>query len=185
MTILAGRTLNGMLTPDELEADVRFPWTRDLRPKPLGPPTDPEPERAGVRPEDCPLCARGDDSYLWTDDHWRLLAYADIPLRGCVILESRDHVDSFVDLSPAVSASLGPVLARVEAAVGSIGDVGRVHAARWGEGIAHFHTWVLPRPRGVMELRGPALMAWMDALPPLDAEVVASAHSAIAEAMSA
>jgi hypothetical protein len=173
-----------MLTPDELEADARFPWTRDLRPKRLGPPTLPEPERAGTSASDCPICARQDDDYLWTDDRWRLLAFTGIPLRGCVILESRRHADSFVDLSADEAASLGPTLARIERAVLSIGDTGRVHVARWGEGIAHFHAWLMPRPLGLMELRGPALMAWMDALPPLDDLVVDSAHATIAEAMS-
>jgi len=173
-----------VLTPDELEADPRFPWTRELQPKTLGPREVPEPTRIGVEAADCPLCERSDDGYLWTDEHWRLLPFEGIPLRGGVILESRRHVDSFVDLSTAEAASMGPVVARVERAVLSIGEVGRVHAARWGEGIAHFHLWVMPRPLGVMELRGPSLMPWMDALPPLDPAVALEAHEAIAAAMA-
>jgi diadenosine tetraphosphate (Ap4A) HIT family hydrolase len=173
-----------MPTPDELEADPRFPWTRGLVPKALGPSQIPEPARAGAEAADCPLCSRPDDAYLWTDQHWRLLPFDGIPLRGCVILEGRRHVDSFVDLSTDEAASVGPVLAKVERAVLSIGEVGRVHVSRWGEGIAHFHVWVMPRPLGVFELRGPSLMPWMDALPPLDPAVAAEAHEAIAAGMT-
>jgi hypothetical protein len=173
-----------MPTPDELEADPQFPWTRGLTPKELGPRQIPEPVRPGAEAADCPLCARPDDAYLWSDEHWRLLPFDQIPLRGCVIVESRRHVDSFVDLPTEEAASLGPVLAKVERAVLSIGAVGRVHVARWGEGMAHFHEWVLPRPLGVLELRGPSLMPWMDALPPLDPAAVAEAHAAIAAAMA-
>ena len=172
-----------MPTPDELEADPRFPWTRGLEPKALGRRQVPEPERAGLEPGDCPLCERPDDAYLWTDEQWRLLPYDAIPLRGCVILETRRHVDSFVDLSTDEARSLGTVVSRVERAVLSIGEVGRVHVARWGEGIAHFHQWVMPRPLGVMELRGPSLMAWMDALPPLDPRELEEAHTSIGAAM--
>jgi hypothetical protein len=100
-----------------------------------------------------------------------------------VIIESRVHADSFAELSADALATLGSFTARVERAVLSIGSVGRVHVARWGEGIAHFHQWVMPRPLGVMELRGPRLMSWMDVLPPLDERVVAEAHAAIAAAM--
>ena len=34
-----------------------------------------------------------------------------------------------------------------------------------------------------MELRGPSLMAWMDALPPLDPQDVEDAHASISSAM--
>ncbi len=155
-----------MPTPEDLAADPRFPWTRDLQPKSLATPIIPEPARHGVERAVCSLCARPDTAYLWADEHWRVLPFTDVPLRGCVILESRMHADSFVDLPSDVSSSLGPMIAKIEKAVLSIGAIGRVHVARWGEGIAHFHAWVMPRPLGQLELRGPALMAWMDALPP-------------------
>ena len=174
-----------MPTPEELAADPRFPWTRELRPKTLSTPTIPEPARAGVERAICSLCARPDSAYLWANEHWRLLPFTDVPLRGCAILESRIHADSFVDLPRDVSASLGPVIAQVERAILSIGDVARVHVSRWGEGIAHFHAWFMPRPKGQLELRGPALMAWVDALPPLDSGIAAEAHDKIARAMRA
>ena len=42
----------------------------------------------------------------------------------------------------------------------------------------------MPRPLGQLELRGPALMAWMDALPPpVDSTIAAEAHDMIAQAL--
>jgi diadenosine tetraphosphate (Ap4A) HIT family hydrolase len=174
-----------MLTPDELEADALFPWLRGLRLKPIPPLEIPEPPRRGETEVDCDSCGQGDGGYLWTDDAWRLWPMTSFPLRGCVMLESRAHVDSFADMSPELLTDLGPVTARIERAVLSIGDVGRVHVARWGDGSGHFHLWFLPRPLGAMHLRGSGLVPWVEALDPPDASVLSEAHAVIAEAMSA
>jgi hypothetical protein len=173
-----------MLTPEELEADALFPWLRDLRVKPVPPSVVPEPPRHGETEADCDSCGRPDDGYLWTDDSWRLWPMTSFPLRGCVMLESRAHVDSFLDMLPEQLVRLGPVTARVERAVLSIGDVGRVHVARWGDGSAHFHLWFLPRPLGAMHMRGSGLVPWVEALDPVDDSVISVAHEAIAAAMS-
>ena len=97
-----------MPTPEDLAADPRFPWTRDLSPNPWPPPPFLSPPRHGVQRAVCSLCARPDTAYLWADEHWRVLPFTDVPLRGCVILERRMHADSFVDLPSDVSSSLGP-----------------------------------------------------------------------------
>jgi diadenosine tetraphosphate (Ap4A) HIT family hydrolase len=173
-----------MLTPDELEADALFPWLRDLSLKPIPPLEIPEPPRHGEAGADCDSCHRDDSDYLWCDDRWRLWPMTSFPLRGCVLLESRVHVDSFVDLPAALLADLGPVTARIERAVLSIGGVGRVHVARWGDGGAHFHLWFLPRPLGAMHMRGSGLVPWVEALDPPDNAVLSAAHEAIAAAMS-
>lgn len=174
-----------MLTPDELEADALFPWLRDFRRKSIPPLVIPEPLRHGETEVDCDSCGRSDDSYLWTDGSWRLWAMTSFPLRGCVMLESRAHVDSFSDMPLELLTLLGPVTAKIERAVLSIGDVGRVHVARWGDGSGHFHLWFLPRPLGAMHMRGSGLVPWVEALDPSDSSVISQAHEAIARAMSA
>ena len=35
---------------------------------------------------------------------------------------------------------------RIERAILGLGDVGRVHLYRWGDGGAHFHVWLMPAP---------------------------------------
>ena len=54
-----------------------------------------------------------------------------------------------------VAATFAAVCGRVERAVLSLGDVGRVHLYRWGDGGAHFHVWFVPRPLGRLDMSGP------------------------------
>ena len=56
-------------------------------------------------------------------------------------------------------------MARLERAILSRGDVGRVHLYRWGDGGSHFHAWLMPRPLGMLEASGMMLPLWEDVLP--------------------
>jgi diadenosine tetraphosphate (Ap4A) HIT family hydrolase len=170
---------------DDLIADPRFPFAGDIRVKSLDELVIPEPERSCVQPSECHVCSRPDDDYLWTDEHWRLTAALPAQIRGLVLLETRDHHDSFADMAVPTLAELGPMMARVERAVLGIGDVGRVHVSRWGEGVAHFHLWFMPRPLGQLQLRGPMLPVWLDLLPNIDSGTAESALRSIARAMAA
>ena len=49
--------------------------------------------------------------------------------------------------------------------LGALPDVGRVHLYRWGDGGAHFHVWLLPRPLGMLDAMGHYLPLWEDVLP--------------------
>jgi diadenosine tetraphosphate (Ap4A) HIT family hydrolase len=92
-------------------------------------------------------------------------------------------VDSFSDLSEAAAADFGSVAARVERAILGLGDVGRVHLYRWGDGGAHFHVWFIPRPLGMLEARGAMLPIWEDVLPSIPDEEMAAAAHRVAAAM--
>ncbi len=172
------------MTLDELIADSWFPFAGDITVKPLDPPVVPEPARAGVDPAACGACARADDTYVWTDEHWRLIAEAPTQLCGVVLLETRGHYDSFVDFPPELLSGLGPVTARVERALLGLGDIARVHVNRWGDGGAHFHLWFLPRPLGMLQLRGSMLPLWLDFLPDLSAAEVKVTMREIGAAMA-
>ncbi len=157
-----------MTTLDELLADPWFPFEGDVRVKGLLPPQVPEPDRSALTPQSCPACAAPDDGFVWTDAHWRLRGYGGpTPIPGIVLLEPRAHHDSYADLPGPLLAELGPLTARIERALLSLGDVARVHVARWGDGSAHFHLWFFPRPLGHLQLRGSMLPVWLDVLPPL------------------
>lgn len=152
----------------------------------LAAPELPEPPRQGESgPADCDQCARPDEDFLWTDEHWRLSS-AGTPsgLPAVVLLQPRAHHD-LLDLPPERAVELGPMLQRVEAAVLSLGGIGRVHVNRWGDGAAHLHLWLIARPAGMMQLRGSTLPLWMDVLPALPAEVRAATAGRIAAAMAA
>jgi diadenosine tetraphosphate (Ap4A) HIT family hydrolase len=146
----------------------------------------PEPPRRGeAGGEPCFPCSSDSDSNLiWSDDTWRLHNPGRTGLPGSVWLASRAHFDSFADMPDDVAATFAVVSGRVERAVLSLGDVGRVHLYRWGDGGAHFHVWFVPRPLGRLDMSGPQLMVWEDVLPPADAEQIAEAGRRIAAAMT-
>ncbi len=175
-----------MTSLHELIDDPWFPFEGDVRVKPLQPRQVPEPERKAVSAADCSACAKGDAEYIWTDEHWRLRGDGEPgPLPGIVLLEPRGHYDSFADLPPDLLGELGPLTARIERAVLTLRDAARVHVARWGDGMAHFHLWFFPRPLGQLQLRGSMLPVWLDVLPPLPEGEKGAALAWIAAALRA
>lgn len=163
-----------------------FPFEGDIQVKILDRPELPEPPRHGEDgPEGCDQCGRADDTFLWTDEHWRLAGMREPSgLPALVLLQPRGHYD-LVDLPPERAAELGPMLQRVERAVMSLGGIARVHVNKWGDGAAHLHVWLVARPEGMMQLRGTCLPLWDDVLPRLPEEEWREAGRRIAEAMAA
>lgn len=174
------------MTPlEELIPDPWFPFEGDITIKALLPPVVPEPKRSGESADDCSTCHKPDDSFVWTDDTWLLQAYRQAPFPGVVLLQPRGHYDSYTDLPDHLLTALGPMTARVERAVQSIGNVARVHVVRWGDGSGHFHLWFMPRPLGALQMRGSSLVMWMDILPDLPDADIDVALATIAAAMRA
>jgi diadenosine tetraphosphate (Ap4A) HIT family hydrolase len=144
----------------------------------------PEPPRRGEPGgPPCAICAGETTEALWSDDNWTLHAPVGGSLPGTVWLASRVHVDSFADLTEELAAEFGGVVARAERAILALGDVGRVHLYRWGDGGAHFHVWLLPRPLGMLEASGMMLPIWEDALPNVPDKELADAARKVAAAM--
>jgi diadenosine tetraphosphate (Ap4A) HIT family hydrolase len=127
----------------------------------------PEPPRKGESGgEPCRICAGSSAPQLWGDEHFTMHPPVGSSLPGTLWLASREHVDSFSDLSRDAAAAFGPLVARVERAMlTAVRDIGRVHLYRWGDGGAHFHVWLIPRPLGMLEAMGPYLPLWEDVLP--------------------
>ena len=145
-----------------------FPFEGDTRLKPTAEPSETEPPRRGEEPEDCASCQAGDDSYLWTNERWRVKTPpkpSGLPM--VIILETRAHLD-LGDLSTMHAAELGVLTVRLERAVRSLDSVARVHVNRWGDGSAHLQLWFLARPTGHLHLRGPFMTMWDDILPSTD-----------------
>jgi diadenosine tetraphosphate (Ap4A) HIT family hydrolase len=174
-----------MTSLEDLIADSWFPFAGEITVKPLEAPVVPEPDRHALTPETCESCKKPDDEYVWTDDTWRLVPYTPTQVRGIVLLETREHLDSFADMGPDLLAAIGPMVARVEQALLDLGDVARVHTCRWGDGGAHFHFWLIPRPLGALQLRGSMLPMWLDLMPDLDDDVAEAAFGQIAAGMAA
>lgn len=144
----------------------------------------PEPPRRGEPGgPPCAICAGKATSALWSDDNWTLHPPHGGSLPGTVWLASREHFDSFADMPEPLAADFGRLVGRVERAMLSLGDVARVHLYRWGDGGAHFHVWMLPRPLGMLEATGMYLPLWEDALPNVPDEVLEEAARHVAAAM--
>ena len=81
-----------------------------------------------------------------------------------VILETRAHVD-LDGLDDELAAELGPMIVRLDRAIRTIRNVGRVHVHRWGDGAEHFHVWFYARPIGSMNMLGFGMPLWEPILP--------------------
>ena len=144
----------------------------------------PEPPRRGEPGSPpCGICTGQSTSPVWSDENWTLHPPVGGSLPGAVWLASRVHVDSFCDLPDELAADFGRVVAHVERAILSLGDVARVHLYRYGDGGAHFHVWFVPRPLGMLEASGMMLPLWEDALPNVPDEELAAAAERVAAAM--
>lgn len=163
-----------MTLPYEEPLAVRAPGERVI----------PEPPRRGEPGGDpCGICTGQATSAVWSNDNWSLHPPVGGSLVGAVWLASRVHVDSFKDLPEDAAAEFGRVIANVERGILSLGGVGRVHLYRWGDGGAHFHLWMLPRPLGMLEASGMMLPLWEDVLPNVADEELRAAAEKVAFAM--
>jgi diadenosine tetraphosphate (Ap4A) HIT family hydrolase len=163
---------------------MTMPYQEPLVAKAPGERVIPEPPRRGEPGgEPCGICGGASTGALWSDDLWTLHAPVNGSLPGTVWLASKEHFDSFADMPASQAADFGRVVGRVERAILSLGDVGRVHLYRWGDGGAHFHVWLLPRPLGMVEAAGMYLPIWEDVLPVVPDSELAAAAKKVAAAM--
>jgi diadenosine tetraphosphate (Ap4A) HIT family hydrolase len=163
---------------------MSLPYEEPLVPRAPAARQVPEPPRRGeAGGPPCRICSGDTTSAVWSDDNWTLHPPVGGSLPGAVWIASREHVDSFSDLPEHLAADFGRVVARAERAILSLGDVGRVHVYRWGDGGAHFHVWLIPRPLGMLEATGMYLPLWEDALSNVPDEELAQAAARVAAAM--
>ena len=163
---------------------MSLPYAEPLVPREPGPRQIPEPPRRGEPGgPPCGICGGKTTSALWSDDNWTLHAPVGGSLPGAVWIASREHFDSFADMPPEAAVTFASVVGRAERAILALGDVARVHLYRWGDGGAHFHVWLLPRPLGMIEAAGMMLPLWEDALPNVTDDELADAAARVAAAM--
>lgn len=164
------RVAGSLRMPSVVEWET-WPFEGEMRPRPLAPPVSAEPPRAGEGGDGCTSCLATDDDYLWTNENWRLVAPTPNGLPVVVVLESRAHFAEPGDLPDELASELGVVIARIERAVRSVGEIGRVHVCRWGDGGEHLHWWFMGRPARIPQLLGSFAAIWDDILPPTPQDV--------------
>jgi hypothetical protein len=181
---LAAADADGRLPMPPVDEWETFPFEGDIRVRPLRPPGD-EPPRKGEDAADCWRCEMGDDDAIWSDERWLLTPLpkpSGLPV--IVLLQPRLHCD-MSDIPPDLAAELGPLLARVERAVDAVGEIGRVHIGRWGDGSAHLHFWFFGRPARMPQLRMSFAAIWDDILPPLPEALWRENLALVARALAA
>jgi diadenosine tetraphosphate (Ap4A) HIT family hydrolase len=165
------RAKDALRMPPVEEWDT-WPFVGDLRPRSLEPPLEREPPRAGEGGIDCWACEQDDHAFLWTNERWRLSPTLDVRgLPVVVLLFPRRHYADPGDLPDDLAAELGVLIARIERAVRSVGEIGRVHIGRWGDGSEHLHWWFMARPARLAQLRTSFAAIWDDVLPPTPDDV--------------
>lgn len=144
-----------------------FPFEGDMRVRPLQPPAETDRQRLDEDPAQCWRCQQGTTDAIWSNRHWLLAPLAKPSgLPVVVILSSRAHHD-LGDLPMDLLTELGPLVQRVERAITSLGEIGRVHVCRWGDGSAHFHVWFMARPARLPRTVGSFAAIWDHILPPV------------------
>lgn len=165
------RSVDALRLPP-VETWVTFPFDGEMRPRALLPPEPSERVRQGEGGVDCRRCAAPDGAYLWTNERWRLHSLEEPSgLPVVVLLEPRAHHAEPGDLPDDLAAESGIMIARVERAVRSVGEIGRVHVCRWGDGSEHLHWWFMARPAKLPQLYGTFAAIWDDVLPPTPEDV--------------
>jgi diadenosine tetraphosphate (Ap4A) HIT family hydrolase len=164
------RVKDSLRMPPVEEWDT-FPFDGDMSPRTLLPPVEKEEPRFGEGGIDCRRCAATDDNYIWTSERWRLLPPGPTGLPVMLMLEPRQHFAEPGDLPEELAAELGVLLGRIERAIRSIGEIGRVHVCRWGDGGEHLHWWFMARPARIPQLIGSFAAIWDDILPPVPEDI--------------
>jgi hypothetical protein len=164
------RVKDSLRMPPVEEWDT-FPFDGDMRPRTLLPPIERELPRFGEGGADCRRCQATDDEYIWTSERWRLMPFGPTGLPVVVLLEPRAHFADPGDLPVELAAELGVLLGRIERAIRSVGEIGRVHVCRWGDGSEHLHWWFMARPARIPQLIGSFAAIWDDILPPVPEDI--------------
>jgi diadenosine tetraphosphate (Ap4A) HIT family hydrolase len=162
-----------------------FPFDGEMTPRALLAPVDREKPRQGEGGVDCRRCQAPDDDYVWTSERWRLLPLGPTGLPVILMLEPREHFAEPGDLPDELAAELGVLLARIEHAIRLIGEIGRVHVCRWGDGGEHLHWWFIGRPARLPQLIGSFVEIWDEILPPVPQEIWRANVDAVVAALSA
>jgi diadenosine tetraphosphate (Ap4A) HIT family hydrolase len=163
----------GALRAPSVEEWDTWPFEGSVTPRELLPPIPQEPPRAGAAGKDCWACVADDGEFLWANERWRLTPppRMDYALPVMVLLMPREHFADPGDLPDDLAAELGVLLARIERAIRTIGEIGRVHVCRYGDGSEHLHWWFIARPARLPQVKTSLITVWDDVLPPLPSEL--------------
>jgi diadenosine tetraphosphate (Ap4A) HIT family hydrolase len=116
---------------------------------------------------DCYSCAREAEfgqlparELIAADRLWRLAHAFDVAVLGWLVLVPRRHVTAIGELTDAEASSLGSWLVRTSRSLQAVVGCEKTYVSQFaeGEGFAHVHFHVIPRPADLpSDLRGPRI----------------------------
>ncbi len=95
---------------------------------------------------------------VWEDDLWRLSSVLQGPIPGFAHLEPKRHIPYVTDLDGPEAVTLGPVLARVTAALTAAAGADLAYVYVFGDRVAHLHLNLAPHRDGDALRGGPGLL---------------------------
>ncbi|MFD7088015.1 hypothetical protein ACFV94_09380 [Streptomyces sp. NPDC059896] len=105
--------------------------------------------------DECLLCLRtaaldaADPGWLTRTGHWGVSSHPAMAAPGWIAAQTLRHTEGLGALNDAETAELGPLLARLCAAVTRVTGSGRVYTYSLGEGCPHTHILLGPPRRDV------------------------------------
>jgi diadenosine tetraphosphate (Ap4A) HIT family hydrolase len=105
-----------------------------------------------MKVENCIACQtlRGEleppGGVIYQDDFWWLdHVLPPVFIRGKLVLKLKRHCEHLSRLTVAETATLGPLIQRVCAALQDVTGAEKIHVASYGEGVRHVHFLITPR----------------------------------------
>jgi diadenosine tetraphosphate (Ap4A) HIT family hydrolase len=103
--------------------------------------------------EECFVCrkhagkeAAPPGGYIYQDAHWMVChAPASLGPLGTLFIESRRHFLDYSEMTDEEAGSLGAVMKKVFSALREATGAERIYQVLLLEGVAHFHSWIVPR----------------------------------------
>jgi diadenosine tetraphosphate (Ap4A) HIT family hydrolase len=112
--------------------------------------------------------------YVYEDEYWMV---CHVPGKlgplGTLFIESKRHFLDYSEMTAEEAASLGHVMKRIYSALRMHTDVERIYQLCTMEGQPHFHSWIVPRGKDVVE-RGLKFLARDDSCSDEEAAALAN-----------
>jgi diadenosine tetraphosphate (Ap4A) HIT family hydrolase len=130
--------------------------------------------------ESCFICRKNEGleeappgGFIYEDECWVVChAPARLGPLGKLFIESKRHFLDYSEMTNEEAQSLGLVLRKVFQALRQHTDAERIYQLMTMEGVPHYHSWLVPRTRGIPE-RGLKFLARDDSCTQEDAEALA------------
>ena len=109
--------------------------------------------------EDCLICrkhqgleATPPGGYIYENEHWMVChAPGKLGPLGTLFIESKRHFLDYAEMNAEESTSLGNVMIKIYSSLKTHTDAERIYQYTSIEGVPHFHSWLVPRSKGISE----------------------------------